>query len=220
MSTYESNFHCLGDGTTVHTRPLRASDRAKLLTGFERLSPDSRYRRFFSATPRLTTRMLDRLFDVDGRDRVAIGAEQLRFGWFPGPGLGVARFTRLPEARNVAEMAISIVDEMQGRGLGTLLLLELSAAARAHGITRFAAWVQPDNEPMKALILKVDPLARSRVEDGLLVFDFAVPGSIVARAPRGVRNVPSVLGGLVDWCADGLRHLLPGRPAGAPVHAA
>lgn len=209
MRTHDSNVHCLGDGTTVRTRPLRPSDREKLLRAFEHFSADSRYRRFFSPTPRLSSAMLDRLFDVDGHDRAAIGAELLRYGWFAGPGLGVARFTRLPDARHKAEMAISIVDEMQGCGLGTVLVHELSRVARAHGVHRFTAWVQPDNEAMKALVAKVDPLARSHVEDGLLVFDFAVPGSLGVRARPLRRPVPSSLGSLVDWCGDGLRQLLP-----------
>jgi len=208
MRTDESNVHRLTDGTTIRTRQMRPSDRAKLLRAFEHFSPDSRYRRFFSPTPRLSSAMLDRLLDLDGCDRVAIGAEQLRLGWFAGPGLGVARFTRLPESRHVAEIAVSIVDEMQGLGLGTVLIRELAVVARARGIRRFVAWVQPDNEPMKALVAKLDPLARSRIEDGLLVFDFAVPG--VLDAPRPVaRATPTSLGGLVDRCGEGLRQLLP-----------
>lgn len=209
MRIHDDNVHCLDDGTTVRTRPLRSTDRAKLVSAFEHFSADSRYRRFFSPTPRLSSTMLDRLFDVDGHDRVAIGAELLRYGWFAGPGLGVARFTRLPEARHKAEIAVSIVDAMQGCGLGTLLVHELSRVARAHGVYRFTAWVQPDNEPMKALVLKLDPLARSHVEDGLLVFDFAVPGGTATRTRALRRPAPSTLGSLVDWCGDGLRQLLP-----------
>lgn len=213
MKTIAKRIHYLRDGSIVRCRPLRASDRSKLLDGFEHFSKDSRYRRFFSPTPRLTASMLQRLFDLDGHDRFAVGAERLRLGWLrlPGPGLGVARFTRLPESRDAAEIAVSIVDEAQGLGLGTILMLELAAAAREHGVTRFVAWVQPDNEPMKALVLKLDPLAHARHEDGLLVYDFAVPGSVsLPTGTAAVRN--GGFDGLVGWCADGLRHLLPGLP--------
>lgn len=214
MKTNTTTIHLLRDGTAVRCRPLRASDRTKLLDGFEHFSKDSRYRRFFSPTPRLTPTMLKRLFDLDGDDRFAIGAERLRLGWLPGPGLGVARYTRLPDDRDAAEIAVSIVDEAQGQGLGTILLYELSAAARAHGINRFVAWVQPDNEPMKALVLKLDPLAHARHEDGLLFYDFAVPGSLSlpsTRRPSRTGPVETFVG----WCADGLRQLLPGLTGGA-----
>jgi hypothetical protein len=197
---------------------VRPSDRRKILAGFERFSPQSRYRRFFSPTPRLTRSMLDKLLDVDGVNRVAIGAERMLAGFVPGAGLGIARFTRIEDGAPVAEMAISIVDEVQGRGLGLILLRELSAAARAHGISRFTAWVQPDNEPMKALIYKLDPDAQSRVEEGLLLFELTVPGTITVPTERRPRSRGSALGGFAEWCAGGLRHLLPGRLVVNPLH--
>jgi RimJ/RimL family protein N-acetyltransferase len=203
--------HRLRDGTTVRCRAVRPSDRGKLLAGFERFSPESRYRRFFSPTPRLTKTMLDRLLDVDGDDRVAIGAERLFAGFFPGPGLGIARFTRLPDRADVAEIAVSVLDEVQGRGLGIVLLRELSAAALTHGIRRFTAWVQPDNEAMKALVLKLDANATSHVEDGLLVFELTVPGTLIVPTDRGSRRGMTVLGGLAERWADGARRILPGR---------
>ncbi|MBY0273748.1 GNAT family N-acetyltransferase [Candidatus Binatia bacterium] len=215
MKTNTTSIHALRDGSTIRCRPLRASDRSKLLDGFEHLSPDSRYRRFFSPTPRLTPSMLKRLFDLDGHDRFAVGAERLRMGWLGGAGLGVARFIRLPDSRNTAEIAVSIVDEVQGQGLGTILMYELAAAARDHGITRFVAWVQPDNEPMKALIAKLDPLAHAHHEDGLLFFDFAVPGAIALPSAKVPVRRTGPLDGFVGWCADGLRQLLPSLPGGA-----
>ncbi|MEW6273047.1 MAG: GNAT family N-acetyltransferase [Thermodesulfobacteriota bacterium] len=201
---------------------MQRSDRGKLLAGFERFSRESRYRRFFTATPKLTDGMLERLFDVDGHDRVALGAELLRLGFLPGAGVGIARFTRDQADPTVAEMAIAIVDDLQGCGLGTVLLRELAAAAREQGIERFTAWVQPDNEPMKALVYKLDPNAACHVEDGLLLFEIELPGPAAARGrPRArTRDVDrSVAAGSVAWLADRLRQLLPGRIAGAFVRA-
>ena len=67
--------HTLTDGTPVRLRPLGPADRERLRAGFERLSPESRYRRFLSPTPRLTERMLTYLTDTDGWNHVAIVAE-------------------------------------------------------------------------------------------------------------------------------------------------
>lgn len=198
----------LRTGMLVRCRPVRSADRRKLLDGFERFSPESRYRRFFTPTPRLTNTMLARLLEIDGHDRVAIGAEVLRLGFLPGPGLGIARFTRLAERPDAAELALSIVDEAQGRGLGTILLQELSAAARANGVKRFVAWVQPDNEPMKALLRKLDPEATSRVEDGALLFELRVPAEPCERPAR--RTLPRLPLDVGAWLG-GLRQLLPAR---------
>lgn len=209
----KENIHALPDGTVVRLRPLTAADRRKLLAGFERFSAESRYRRFFSPTPRLTHSMLDRLFDVDGNGRVAIGAERLRLWVLPTDGLAIARFTRLPEEPEAAEMAISVVDAMHGRGLGSLLLFELARVARSKGIARFVAWVQPDNEPMKALIHKLDPHARSRAEDGLLYYELSLPDpAAVAAAGRPHRRPTAA--DLVGWLGDAVRQLLPGARGG------
>ena len=220
MDHTEPNLHRLADGTLVRIRPVRPADRGKLLAGFEKFSPESRYRRFFTPTPKLTDGMLERLLDVDGHDRVALGAEQPRLGFLSGPGVGIARFTSDDAVPTVAEVAIAIVDELHGRGLGTLLLRELAAVAREHGIERFRAWVQPDNEPMKALVYKLDPDATCRTEDGLLLFEMRLPGSESDRARERARGI--VWSAALDsaaWLADGFRQLLPGRVAGAFVRS-
>ena len=76
----EGTTHRLADGTLVRTRPLRPDDREKLRNGFARLSPESKYRRFFSAPATLSEASLDYLTTTDGRDHVAIGAELARRG--------------------------------------------------------------------------------------------------------------------------------------------
>jgi hypothetical protein len=94
---------------------------------------------------------------------------------------------------------------------------ELAAAAREHGIVRFVARVQPDNAAMKALVLELDPLARAHHEDGVVVYDFAVPGSLsLPSAGRPVRR-PGAVESFLGRCAEGLRQLLPGRMPGGVV---
>ncbi|MEA2283671.1 MAG: hypothetical protein QOK21_4278, partial [Solirubrobacteraceae bacterium] len=55
----------LRDGSRIVIRPIEPDDRDDLREGFERLSPESRYRRFFSPVPRLSERHLDYLTQVD-----------------------------------------------------------------------------------------------------------------------------------------------------------
>jgi GNAT superfamily N-acetyltransferase len=184
----------LRDGSAVRVRLIDQRDRERLRRGFERLSAESRYRRFFSPTPRLTEAMLSRLVETDGTSRVAIGAERLRplpLRWLPADGAGVARFIRFADRPEAAEIAVTIVDEWQGRGLGRLLLDALAGVAYDRGIRRFVAYLQPDNERMKALLRHLDEEAQGRIEDGLLVFEVGLDGVAALQEPPAAANVAS-----------------------------
>jgi hypothetical protein len=105
----EDTTHRLADGTRIHTRPLRPDDREKLRNGFARMSPESKYRRFFSAPSSLSESTLDYLTRTDGWHHVAIGAELGDDGADTSYGIGIARFVRLPENPAKAEAAEELV---------------------------------------------------------------------------------------------------------------
>jgi hypothetical protein len=126
----------LGDGTQVLLRTLRPEDKELLLRGFETLSPQSRYLRFLTSKPTLTDEELEKLTRVDGVTHFALAAISLD-PTRPTEGLGVARFVRLEEDPTTAEAAITVVDRAQCLGLGSLLMLRLSAAAKERGVLRF-----------------------------------------------------------------------------------
>jgi GNAT superfamily N-acetyltransferase len=170
-----SEEHRLADGTPVTLRHIRPDDAAELARGFARLSPESRYRRFFGGVNVLTDKILRYLTVVDGHDHVALVATRVG----DGPdgsgevGLGVARFVRLTDEPTVAEAAITVVDEVQGRGLGGILALTLARAARERGIEHFRGEILADNPSARQLLEEVG--AVMRVEDeGRLVFDVAL----------------------------------------------
>jgi GNAT superfamily N-acetyltransferase len=123
----------------VIIRPLEPADRQLLVDGFERLGPESRYRRFFADIPRLTERQLDYLTHVDQHDHVAL----IAIDEATGRGIGVARFVRT--GPGVAEPAIVVVDDQQGRGVGSALLDRLVERAQDEGVTRFVAPVLAEN---------------------------------------------------------------------------
>lgn len=136
----------LRDGVRIRIRPVVPDDKAALAQGFERLSPESRYRRFMGAVDRLTPRMLAYLTEIDYVGHFALIAFAPAE---PGaPGLGVARYVRLAEDPATAEAAVAVVDEYQGRGIGTLLLDLLGAVALEHGVRRFRYYVLAENRPM------------------------------------------------------------------------
>lgn len=165
----------LADGTPVRLRLLRPDDRAKLVAGFARLSDASRYARFFTAMPRLPDGTLDRLLATDGWNHVAIAAEAGDQPPATAEGLGVARFIRLDEAPDTAEAAVAVVDHMQRRGLGKLLLARLAAAARERGIGHFRAEVMGTNDAMLALLHDVAATAHPHYQGSVAVYDLAIP---------------------------------------------
>jgi ribosomal protein S18 acetylase RimI-like enzyme len=171
----EGTTHRLADGTLVRTRPLRPDDREKLRNGFARLSPESKYRRFFSAPASLSEASLTYLTTTDGQNHVAIGAERAEEGADTSYGIGIARFVRLPEEPEAAEAAVAVIDEMQHRGVVRLLLRELIKTARARGVTTFVCHVLPENEPVKALLHEADAEATPRLEEGLLTYRLTLP---------------------------------------------
>ena len=193
----------LADGTPVRLGLLRPGDRAKLLAGFERLSDESRYARFFTAMPRLSDAMLDRLLATDGWNHLAIAAEAGDQPPETAEGLGVARFIRLPEAEDVAEAAVAVVDHMQRRGLGTLLLARLSVAAHERGIRHFRAEVMRTNQPMVSLLHGIDADAHPTYDGSVAIYDLAIPESAHAEErPQGP------LFGMLRLAAAGLQVVL------------
>lgn len=129
----------LPDGTLIEIRPLVAGDREALREGFERLSAETRYRRFFGPMVELSDRELDYLTEIDHHDHEALVAFDAR----SGEGIGLARYVRIAPA--VAEPAVTVADDWQGRGVGTALLVELARRAREEGVWRFEAPVLADN---------------------------------------------------------------------------
>ena len=115
----------LRDGSRVRIRQGRRSDGELLVRGFDRLSPESRYRRFLTPLPALNGRILGYLTDVDHHDRESMVALNEQ----GTAGLGVARYVRDVNRPDAAEVALTVIDGWQGRGLGTLLLEVISARA-------------------------------------------------------------------------------------------
>jgi GNAT superfamily N-acetyltransferase len=172
--------NALVDGTRVVLRHIRPSDAVELRRGFERLSPESRYRRFFGGVSRLSDEALHYLTDVDGRDHVAIVAVTDSPDLKSETGLGVARFVRLHDEPTVAEAAVTVVDDFQRKGLGRMLARCMAQAASERGIRTLRAVVLADNAPMVSLMREIGAAERP-VEAGVLTFDIPLDAVDVAR---------------------------------------
>jgi RimJ/RimL family protein N-acetyltransferase len=142
----------LPSGREVAIRPIRPDDGRGLQAAHARLSPESRYRRFLSAKPYLTTADLRYLVEVDGANHVALVATTAT----PRHDIiAVGRFVRLADDPGAAEFAIVVGDRYQGEGLATELLERLALEARGRGIVRFRAMVLVENEAAHRLMRRL-----------------------------------------------------------------
>jgi RimJ/RimL family protein N-acetyltransferase len=164
----------LQDGAPVLIRPIRADDKRMLTDGLRRLSDQSVHRRFLTPKHSFSRAELRYLTEVDGRDHVALVAEH------PAEPvrrlIAVARFVRLSDDPHAAEVAITVADNWQRRGLGSLLTEQLAAEARALGVRRFTATMAADNVPAHRLMAKLtDHLEQHHAGAGVdeLVLDIA-----------------------------------------------
>lgn len=165
----------LSDGRRVALRLIRPTDREMLQAGFERLSPESRYARFMTSKARLTDGELSYLTDVDGVDHFAMGAIR-KHVMSPHEGVGSARFVRIPEQADMAEPAVTVADDYQGNGLGTILLQRLIEAAWERDIRWFRSELLADNTASKRMMESLSPEVRFRAGgDGALVATIPVP---------------------------------------------
>ncbi len=165
----------LSDGRRVHLRTIRPSDRELLREGFERLSPDSRYARFMVPKARLTERELDYLTEVDGIDHFALGAAR-RHVVSKDEGVGSARFVRMADEPDVAEPAVTVVDDYQRKGLGTILLQRLIEAAWERDVRWFRSELLAENKASKRMMESLSPEVRFQATgDGALVATIPVP---------------------------------------------
>ncbi len=138
----------LRDGSEVIIDQVHRTDAQRLAEGFALLSDETRRLRFLTPKARLSAAELRYFTHVDHHDHEAIGA------MVPpdGRGVGVARYIRDTKDPEVAEVAVAVADDWQGRGLGTELLHRIIARASEEGVRRFTALVEADNGPMNHVL--------------------------------------------------------------------
>ncbi|MCA9711905.1 MAG: hypothetical protein KDK70_39070, partial [Myxococcales bacterium] len=165
----------LRDGSRVRLRLVRPGDKAQLVAGLHRLSPHSRYLRFFTDKERLTEAELRYLTEVDGEDHFALGVSRLDDEGREGEGLAIGRFVRLADEPRVAEPALAVVDHAQGQGLGRLLLLRLIAAAAERHVEAFRCDFLAINRGMQELLREVSPDVHFHSDGPVVTAEFRLP---------------------------------------------
>ncbi len=171
----------LTDGGTVHLRPIRPTDDPGLLGLFARLSRESVYMRFFSPVSAPTEQQLRHFTNVDYDNRMALVAE------LGDEIVAVARYDRT-RGEDEAEVAFTVQDDQQGRGLATIMLEHLAAVARTHGIRAFMAETLPDNRKMLGVFRDAGYEVVREFADGVVHVHFPIDPTMSSQAMQEERE--------------------------------
>ncbi|MFN8192951.1 MAG: GNAT family N-acetyltransferase [Nocardioidaceae bacterium] len=173
----------LRDGTKGWVWPLLPTDRNALVQEFETLSPESRRRRFLGPVVHLSDAMLKHLVDeVDGVDHVAL-VLMAEVGEDVVP-TGIARCVRYPHEPEAADIAVTVKDDWQGRGVATALLKVLMKK-RPAGVTHLLTEVAADNPASLAMLRHLGPTRTYDTGMGILdvEVDLVNTGQTIAEEP-------------------------------------
>jgi RimJ/RimL family protein N-acetyltransferase len=160
----------LRSGDVVRLRQVRPDDARALARAYANLGEQSRYRRFFTVMPDLPEATLTAAAGVDHRDHEALVALPL----LSSEIVGECRFVRYADRPDTADLAVTVIDAWQGRGLGSVLLSRLSERALEVGIAYFTAEVLAENQTMLAILPSLGrvetesrgPVVTARIEIG------------------------------------------------------
>jgi len=169
----------------VEIRPIEPDDRDALARGFDRLSEQSRYRRFLSPRGPLSPAELSYLTEVDHHDHEALVAVDP----VTEEGVGVARFIRSPEDPAVAELAVAVADDWHRQGVGSVLAAELAKRARDEGITCFTALALAENDAILGLLQDLGEVRTGRTQLGTVELVVDLPDDGISRLRRLLRAV-------------------------------
>jgi GNAT superfamily N-acetyltransferase len=177
--------HTLADGGEVLIRPLLYGDRFELAARFSDLSLESRRFRFFQAPEVLDEAELEYLTNIEYEDHFACVPRLVRGDTMEG--IGVGRYVRDRHDPTIAEVAVTVVDEEQRRGVGTLLARMLAEVAAAHGVRTFVSYVQWEN------VSAIEPLAEegARIlpdEPGIARIEIDLPERVDERTGNQMRR--------------------------------
>lgn len=176
----------LADGARLRVRPIVPADREPLADAFDRLSDRSRRQRFLGPKPRLSTRELDYLTDVDHVTHEALVAIDETTGEI----VGIGRYATGGRGGAVADMALAVVDAWQRRGIGHGLAVRLVERARANGIARLTGTALADNRRVRSLLERIG-FRVTAVGSGVMEVELDIPPATPPRPRyRGACSTP------------------------------
>jgi RimJ/RimL family protein N-acetyltransferase len=195
LRVFDEHYHeeiTLPDGGVMRLRLVRPEDRDGIVESFQRLSTESRVQRWFYPKMRLSEEELDALVSPTDDQHGAISAIELAPDGSEKSGIGMARFVRSKDHPDTAEIAITIVDDWQGLGIGRILLHRLLAMVSERGIPHVDGRLQVENRAMRHLLEPYVPRDGFTREDSTLLFRFPVPAPDDPLMAQLARNAAAV----------------------------
>lgn len=186
----------LNDGTPVCIRRVRKDDEQRLKDGIARLSPQSRYLRFFSGMREVPPQVLQALVTVDGHEHIAWGA--LASELPDTPALGVVHAFRDKDDPDTAEFSVAVIDDYHGLGLARLLCAVLLLDCAREGLDQLEVHILPENRPALSLARSLGAEGRG-YEDGVSQFEIDIPEALAAlKAEADVPGLAAVFAQFAD----------------------
>jgi GNAT superfamily N-acetyltransferase len=162
--TLLATTHRLEDGLRVRLRLTRPNDAGRMRAFLERLSPETRQRRFLSPMPRVPRAVIDHFTFYDPRERLVIAATAPGDGGEEVVGVGDVSFV----ATGIAEIGLVVEEEHQSQGIGRLLSEAIASLALSRGATHLKAEMLDSNPAVLKLLGGVGRTVRT-IEEGRAV---------------------------------------------------
>ena len=167
-----ASTHEAGGGLRVRLRLARPSDAVRVRGFLEGLSPETAQRRFLAAVAQVGELHVRHFTFFDPRERLVVAACALVDGQETLVGLADVALL----STGLAELAVVVGDDAQGRGVGKLLTEVIAALAIQQGATHLKAELLEENAAMEALVRRLGRTSRS-VEDGTAVLYTRLPAA-------------------------------------------
>ena len=153
---------------TLHIRALHRDEERPIRELYARLSPTTRYRRFFSPMPTLPDSVMRLLVTVDYRRKLALVAEI--DGDRGREVIGLGSFGAVDD--RIVEVALVVRDEWQRQRVGTALAQRVMRAAEDRGFHRFLVHILAENAPARKILGKIGEVVLAKASGGIseLVF--------------------------------------------------
>jgi len=162
--TLLATIHHLDGGLPVRLRLTRPSDAGRVRDFLERLSPETRQRRFLSPMPRVPEGAVDHFTFYDPRERLVIAATCRGEGGEQVIGLGDVGFL----STGIAELGLVVEEAHQSRGIGKLVAEAIASLALSRGATHLKAEMLDSSPAVLKVLGSIGPTI-SEIEDGRAV---------------------------------------------------